>query len=32
MGTRHDVASRRSAPSGHVATTTIQEGSLYLSE
>ena len=26
MGTRRDVASRRSAPSGHVATTTLQRG------
>ena len=26
MGTRRDVASRRSAPSGHVATTTRQRG------
>ena len=26
MGTRPDVASRRSAPSGHVATTTLQRG------
>ena len=26
MGTRRDVASLRSAPSGHVATTTIQRG------
>ena len=26
MGTRRDVASRRSTPSGHVATTTRQRG------
>ena len=26
MGTRRDVPSRRSAPSGHVATTTLQKG------
>ena len=26
MGTRRDVASRRSVPSGHVATTTLQRG------
>ena len=26
MGTRRDVASRRSAPSGDVATTTLQRG------
>ena len=32
MGTRPDVASRRSAPSGHVATTTLQRGPFHVAK